>query len=276
MRNIERVTITIKKDLLNRVDRMIDGESVKNRSHAIEQLIQKSVSKADVNTALIMAGGEGADLGPITYEIPKPLIPVHGKPILEHQINMLKKNGIDSIFVAISKNQESIRDKFGDGSKHDVRIRYLIEEKPLGTAGALSIIKDKINSSFLMMNVDTLINPDIHEIFDFHKKQRTSATIVLATASDPTTYGVVRMRGEKVLEFVEKPKQAPSNLINAGMSIFEPDIFRYVSGKMMIKDLFQKLCKNGQLSGFLHDGQMFDVGTHEGYEKAIKQWKDVK
>ena len=274
--SIERITITIKKDLLKRIDRMIDGESVKNRSHAIEQLLQKSINKNDVNTALIMAGGEGADLRPITYEIPKPLIPVHGRPILEHQINMLKKNNIDNIFVAINKNQDSIRDKFGDGSKHDVRIKYLVEEKPLGTAGALSMIKDKINTSFIMMNVDTLISPDIHEVIDFHKKQRTAATIVLATASDPTSYGVVRMRGEKVLEFVEKPKQAPSNLINAGMTVFEPDVFRYVFGKMMIKDLFQKLCKENQLSGFLHDGPVFDVGTHEGYEKAIKQWKDVK
>ncbi|MBI4163087.1 MAG: ribbon-helix-helix protein, CopG family, partial [Candidatus Aenigmarchaeota archaeon] len=89
MSSIERVTITIKKDLLKRVDRLVDGEVVKNRSHAVEQLIQRSLSKADVDTALIMAGGDGTSLRPITYEIPKPMIPVHGKPILEHQINML-------------------------------------------------------------------------------------------------------------------------------------------------------------------------------------------
>lgn len=274
--NIERVTITIKKDLLKRVDRLVDGEVVKNRSHAVEQLIQKSLSRADVDTALIMAGGEGAALRPITYEIPKAMIPVHGRPILEHQIIMLKKNGIENMFLAINKDHEAIRNYFGDGSRLGVRIKYVVEEKPLGTAGALSMMKDKISTSFIMMNVDTLINPDVQEVVDFHRKQNASATLVLVTVSEPKEYGVVKMRGGRVVEFMEKPAHAESNLINAGICVIEPDVIKHVSGKMMVKDLFSRLCKESQLSGFVHDGPFFDVGTHEGYEKAIKLWKDVK
>jgi NDP-sugar pyrophosphorylase family protein len=272
---ISRVTITIKKDLLRRIDRLIDRETVKSRSHAIEQLLQRAISKTDINTALIMAGGDGASLRPITYEIPKSMIPVHGKPILEHQINMLKKNGITNIYLAINKKSESIRDHFGNGSKNGVNINYVVEDKPLGTAGALSLVRN-INSPFVMLNVDTLIDPDIHEIIDFHRKQNTPATVVLVTKSDPTNFGVVKMKGHQILEFDEKPKEASSNLINAGMCILEPSAIRHITGKAMIKDLFKKLCKENQLSGFVHDGDVFDVGTHSGYEKAIKEWKDVK
>ncbi|MBI4162358.1 MAG: nucleotidyltransferase family protein, partial [Candidatus Aenigmarchaeota archaeon] len=206
----------------------------------------------------------------------KPMIPVHGKPILEHQINMLKKNGIDNIFLAINRQHDAVRNYFGDGSKNRVRIKYVVEEKPLGTAGALSLVKDKIKNTFVMLNVDTLINPDIQEMADFHRKQNSAATVVLTTTSDPTSFGVVKMKGDKVLDFEEKPRTASSNLVNAGISIMDTKVFSLVSGKLMIKDLFEKLCKDGQLSGFLHDGEVFDVGTNQGYEKAIKQWKDIK
>jgi len=271
--SIERVTITIKKDVLKRIDNMVNKESVKNRSHAIEQLLQKAIGRTAVNTALIMAGGDGASLRPITYEISKAMIPVRGKPILEHQINMLKKNGIENIIIAINKKHEDVKNYFCDGSKHGVKIDYIVEERPLGTAGALSLLKDKLKSTFLMINVDTLIDPDIYEMVAFHQKHQSLATVVLATSPTPNNFGVVKMKGHQIINFSMRPKNAESNLVDAGVYIMEPDIIKYARKKMDRKDLFSELCLTGKLNGFLHDGKIFDIGTPAGYEKAIKEWK---
>ncbi|KKW35004.1 MAG: Nucleotidyl transferase, partial [Candidatus Uhrbacteria bacterium GW2011_GWC2_53_7] len=126
---IERVTITVKKDILRRVDSLVDGREIRNRSHAIETLIARSLSKTGLDTALVMAGGEGAHLRPVTYEIPKSLIPIRGKPILEHQINLLKRYDVTNIILAVDYMNEKIRQHFGDGRKFGVDITYVVENK---------------------------------------------------------------------------------------------------------------------------------------------------
>ena len=254
-----------------------DKENIRNRSHAIENLVLKAMHKTDIDTAVIMAGGDASGLRPITYEIPKPLIPIQGKPILWHQIRFLKKYNIDNIFVTIGEGYEKTKHYFGDGSKFGVNIDYIIEKKPLGTVGALRLLKNNISRTFLFLNVDTLMNPNISEAIDFHKKQNTTATVFLVTVDDPSDFGVAIMRGNSILEFVEKPHAPTSNLINAGFCIMEPDIFKFVPKKRcMIDELFKRLASLHKLSGFLHDGTIFDVGTPAGYEKAIKNWKPIK
>jgi len=273
--SVERVTITIKRDVLNKIDKMIDGKDIRNRSHAVENLILKSLGKK-LDTILILAGGEGTKLRPITYEIPKPLIPIHGKPILEHQINFLKKYGIGNILLSVGYMDDKIKEHFGSGSRLGVNINYIVEKKPLGTAGSLRLIKNYVRDSFAFLNVDTLMSPDIMEMYEFHKKEGTIATILLVTVDDPSLFGVAKMRGNRILGFVGKPslKRAPSRLIHAGFCIFEPEVIKFVPGeRFMIEDLFQKLAKKGEISGFIHDGPIFDVGTTEGYSKAIKNWK---
>ncbi|MFA4819909.1 MAG: sugar phosphate nucleotidyltransferase [Candidatus Aenigmatarchaeota archaeon] len=273
---VERVTITIKKDILRRIDSMVDGREVRNRSHAIENLLFKSLSKNGLDTALVMAGGEGVNLRPITYELPKPLIPIRGKPVLEHQINMLKRYDITNILLAVNYMGDKIREYFGDGKKFGVDITYITEDKPMGTAGPISLARDYISKNFVLLNVDTLMNPNIHEMYEFHKRNKKLATVLLTTTDDTTQFGVVKMRGNQVLKFVEKPsiKNAPSKLINAGLCIFDQSVVNLVpKRKMMIEELFSKLSRDEQLVGFLHDGTTFDVGTNKGYEKAIKEWK---
>ncbi len=273
---VDRITITIKKDMLRKIDSMVDRREIRNRSHAIENLLAKSLSKTGLDTALIMAGGEGAHLRPITYEMPKPLIPIRSKPILEHQINMLKRFDVTNILLAVDYMSEKIRDHFGDGKKFGVDITYIKEEKPMGTAGPISLAKDYISKSFLLLNVDTLMDPNVYEIYEFHKKHKKLATVLLTTAADPSHFGVVKMRGNQILKFVEKPKmkKAPSRLINAGLCIFDQSVVNLVPRRRtMIEELFSKLSKEEQLVGFLHDGTIFDVGTAEGYEKAVKEWK---
>lgn len=271
---IKRVTITVRPEILRKLDRMVDKTNVKNRSHAVEQLILRGMSKTDLDTVVIMAGGDGAKLRPITYEIPKPLIPVRGRPVLEHQINMLKKFDVRNVIIAAGENYERVREHFGNGSKFGINIDYIVENKPLGKMGALALLKGRIKNTFAVLNVDALINPDIPEIYNFHKKQQSLATILLANVQDPKDYGVVRMRGNQIVEFLDKPTNAPSNLVDASFYIFEPEVLKFINkGKLMTHDLFKTLAKKSQVSGFVHDGYLFDVATHDGYEKAIKEWK---
>jgi NDP-sugar pyrophosphorylase family protein len=128
-----------------------------------------------------------------------------------------------------------------------------------------------------MINVDTLLNPDIYEMSEFHKKQGTLATVLLSTVADTKNFGVAKMRGSMVVQFAEKPKTSTSNIINAGMCIFKPHVSDYVTRqKFMIEELFRKLAKEKQLSGYVYDGIVLDVGTREGYEKAISLMKGKK
>jgi len=271
---LKRVTITVKSDVLKRIDSMIDKKDIRNRSHAIEHLLKKSLNRTELDAVFIMAGGSGKALRPITYELPKPLIPIAGKPVLEHQINMFKKFGLDKFVVSINYMPEKVREYFGDGSKFNVSIKYIVEKNPLGTAGSLCLAKEYINGSFAMMNVDTLVKPDIYQMYEFHKKENSLATLLLASSHDPSSFGVAKMRGNKILEFSEKPKKAKSNLINAGFCIFDRSVMDMVpKRRFMIQDLFNRLSSNSQLSGFVHDTSIFDIGTNEGYGKAIKTWK---
>lgn len=263
---VERVTITIKQDLLRKIDEMVDGKGIRNRSHAIEKLIIDAVGK-ELDTALILAGGGNCI---------KSLIKIHGKHVLEHQLNMLKKYGIKKVILSIDHGYDEIKAYFGS-SFSGTDITYIVEESPLGSAGSISLARDYIKSTFAVLNVDTLINPVIPEIHDFHKKHGSLATVLLVTTADPTVFGAVKMSGNHILDFVEKPKMinAPSRLVNAGFCIFEPGIFGKIpKGRLMIESLFNKLANQGQLFGYVHDGLVFDVA--KDHSKAEKHWKDIK
>ncbi|MBI3190241.1 NTP transferase domain-containing protein [archaeon] len=271
---LKRVTITIKNDILKKLDKMIDGKNTRNRSHAVENLILRGMSKTDLDTVVIMAGGDGARLRPITYEIPKALIPVGGRPVLEHQINMLKKFDIRNIFLAVGDDYKKIFEYFGNGSRFGVNIEYVVEQKPLGKMGSLRLLKDRIRSTFAVLNVDTLINPNIPEIYDFHKRSEALATILLTSVKDPKDFGIVSMHGNQIVEFMDRPSTAPTNLADASFYVFEPDILKLVpKGKFMTDSLFDVIKKNGKVMGFMHDGFLFDVGIPDGYEKAIKSFR---
>ena len=269
--SLKRVTITIKHDILKKLDRMVDGKTTRNRSHAVENLILRGMSKTDLDTVFIMAGGDGARLRPITYEIPKALIPVGGRPVLEHQINMLKRFDIRNVFLSVGEDYKKIYEYFGNGSRFGVNIEYIVEQKPLGKMGALRLLKGRIRSTFAVLNVDTLIDPNIPEIYNFHKSSEAIATILLTSVKDPKDFGIVSMHGSQIIEFVSRPSSAPTNLADASFYILEPEVLKLVpKGKVMTDGLFSVLKKNGKVMGFMHDGFLFDVGTPYGYERAIK------
>jgi mannose-1-phosphate guanylyltransferase len=236
----------------------------------------------DIKKAVILAGGFGTRLKEITEQlgIPKPMIPIHGKPVLEHLVDFFKKFEINDIIFSIHYLPEKIKDYFGDGHKFNIKADYIMENEPLGTAGCLKLLKDKLTETFAMTNGDELKDFDLKEMLEVHRKNNALATIALWNVEDPSAYGVAKLDGDKILEFVEKPKkeEAPSNFINSGFYIIEPEVIDMVPEgfAMMEKDIFPKLAKMGKLCGYPFAGQWFDTGTEERYTKAQKEWKDLK
>ncbi|MBI5390168.1 NTP transferase domain-containing protein [Candidatus Woesearchaeota archaeon] len=275
----ERITLTLDKDLLNNIDKSVDGHQIKNRSHAIELLLMRSLDVNRPKTAFILAGGRGTRLKPLTDEIPKPLIPVHDKPLLQHALDLFRKHGITEIIIALGFKGEKIKEYFGNGKKFGMTITYVEESKPLGTAGPLLLAKDLLTSTFVMCNADELKEIDLIDMYHHHKETKGMATIALTTVEDPSMYGVAKLQGTKIMEFIEKPSKesAPSPFINAGLYMLEPEVLNMVPEgfAMMETDVFPKIAKEGKLFGYPFSGQWFDVGNLERYEKALKEWKDL-
>jgi len=274
----ERLTITLKKSLLSKVDRLIDGVHIRNRSHAIEHLITKSISPT-LAQAVILCGGKGLNMRPFTFEMPKGLFPVGGRPILEHIVELLVHYQIRDLIFSIGHLGEKIKDHFGDGKKFGVKITYVAESQEMGTGGALSLAKKYITTdTFLVIHGDTLVDIDISEMVSFHHDQEMLATIALTSVVDPSSYGEVVMQGSRILRFIEKPKKGKqrSQLINCGLYILEKGIFDYIPTKdaSHLEELFPKLASQRILAGFLFEGRWVDIGTPASYEQAIKLWSE--
>ena len=276
----ERISLTIDSSILEEIDRKIDGHRVKNRSHAVELTLMQSIGKDAPKTAVILAGGIGKRMMPLTLEMPKPLITIHDKTLLEHLFDLFKKYKIKNIILSIGYKRDKIKETIGNGKRFGVNVTYVEETKPLGTAGPLRKAKPYLNETFIVSNSDELKDFDLMDMYKFHKDNNSIATIALATIEDPSQYGVARLQGTKIIEFIEKPKKenAPSNLINSGIYIFEPEVLNYIKpGYAMLEtDVFPKLAKEGKLQGYAFSGQWLNTGTLEHYEKAIKEWKDIE
>lgn len=270
-----RISLTLNKNILDQVDSLVDSTKLRSRSHAVELLLSKALNMKKVEQALILAGGKGTRLRPLTYEIPKVMIPLKGRPFLEHLIEMLKDYEISDIILSVGYLKDQIKQHFGDGKKFGVRIKYLEEDVPLGTAGCLRLAKEKgfLKSTFVMMNGDEYKEVDLDDMFAFHKKQGVLGTIGLKTTDMPQHYGVAVMQGSKVLRFVEKPKEFVSNLFSAGIYILEPEVIELIpAGYTMVEqDLFPKLAEMHKLAGYLFKGKWYDLGTFERYEQAIRE-----
>lgn len=276
-RRRKRLTITLRGDLLSKVDNLIDGASIRNRSHAIEFLLNQTLLPA-VSQAVILAGGAGANLRPLTYEVPKTLIPVKGKPILEYTIELLKKHQIRDLILAIGHLGGKIRDHFGDGKRFGVKIHYSREAKPLGTAGALKLARKHLEeATFLVVHGDVLTKLDLGNLLTFHQSHGGLATMALAVVKDVSGVETVSLDGYKIKKFFRTPgeKKLKTGLVNAGIYVFQPEIFRFIPRfrTRMLEDVFPGLAKKGKLFGYPFSEPWYDVSTPESYEKAIKTWK---
>lgn len=274
----KKITITLREDILSRVDGTIDNKGIRNRSHAVEYLLWQAM-KPSIDKAYILAGGKGIKMKPFTEELPKPLLSIQGKPLLEYQIELLRNHDIRNIYILLGHLGEKIKYYFGNGRKFGVNISYIEQPKrEIGTGYALYLARDVFcNSPFLTLYGDMLIDINLKDFIDYYVRENSLATIALTSTQYPFPYGIASLRGSSIISFMEKPEQekTTSHVISAGLFCFSPKIFDHLSEKKNValeRHVFPALARDGKLSGYLFEGKWFDIGTPEIYAKAIKEW----
>ena len=219
---------------------------------------------------VILCGGKGTRLRPYTYSIPKPMLPLGKKPILEFVINNLKAHGFNDLLITLGYRKEQIMGYFGDGGKFGVKIKYFEEDvdKPLNTAGSILPAKKELkDDTFLVVMGDHLTSIDLRKFHDFHKKTPGIATIALKRTGVPLEYGVAHIdEKNRITKFEEKP--IVQNLINSGIYAFEPKIFNYINEyEDFARDVFPRLlAKKEIIDGFVFDDYWLDIGRTSDYE----------
>ena len=220
--------------------------------------------------AVILAGGLGTRLKPYTTVFPKPLMPIGESPILEIIVKQLKAKGFNEITLAVGHLSELIMAFFNNGSKYGLKIEYSKEEKKLGTAGGLGLLKNKLVDDFLVMNGDVLTGLDFSEFLEFHKKTGSIATIALNRRHVDIDFGVVELDENRALiGYIEKPKI--DYLVSMGVYAFNERILEFIPSHeyLDIPDLMKRLLSEGEkVNGFIHDGYWLDIGRPDDYIKA--------
>ena len=245
-----------------------------NKSHHVVDMffLNESEIAANLsNTFVIMAGREGKRLYPLTKNTPKPLLKVGNKPILEHIIERAKLQGFKNFIISVNYLADKIIKYFGDGSKWHVNINYLKEKSPLGTAGALSLLKPKPNNCFLVTNGDVLTEINYSELINFHSLHKAKATMAVQVYESQQPYGVVKTDGIKLVGFEEKP--ISRSHINAGIYVFEPTVLNHLANNQNcdIPALFNQLQKYKKRTIVypIHETWL-DLGRINDFKKAQK------
>jgi mannose-1-phosphate guanylyltransferase/phosphomannomutase len=225
--------------------------------------------------AVIMAGGEGSRLRPMTCDFPKPMVPIMNVPLMEHIINLLKEHGIYDIAVTLMYMPQKIKDYFGNGSNFGVNIHYFIEDVPLGTAGSVKNAEEFLDHPFVVISGDCLTNMNLKKAIEFHQEKKSIATVVLTRVDVPLEYGVVITDENHAIKgFHEKPSwgEVFSDMVNTGTYILQPEIFHYIKKGERLDfshDFFPKLLElNKPLFGYITDDYWCDVGDLQAYMQA--------
>jgi mannose-1-phosphate guanylyltransferase/phosphomannomutase len=229
--------------------------------------------------AVVMAGGEGSRLRPLTINRPKPMVPLVDRPVMAHIIELLKIHGITDIVITVQYLANVIQDHFGDGSSYGVHIEYSLEDQPLGTAGSVKNAEQLLKEPFIVISGDALTDFDLSKIIEFHNARGAMATITLTRVPNPLEYGVIIVDEHgAVKQFLEKPRwsEVISDTVNTGIYVLEPAVFKYIEkGKFTdwAKDVFpQMLRKDEPLFGYVAEGYWTDVGTIEEYIRASRDY----
>jgi mannose-1-phosphate guanylyltransferase len=227
--------------------------------------------------AVILAGGEGTRLRPLTLSLPKPVVPVVDRPFLRHQLDLLAKVGVREVIFSVAYRPERVRSVFGDGAAAGFRIRYAVEDTPLGTGGAVRNALDLLDERTIVFNGDVLTDVDLAAVVAEHEAQGAAATLVLTPVPNPAAYGLVETDGDgRVRRFLEKPdpSQITTDTINAGIYVLETSVLELIppaQNYSIERGFFPALLARGDLvRAHLHRGYWIDIGTPEKYRQVHK------
>jgi len=231
--------------------------------------------------AVILAGGSGTRLYPLTRKTTKCMLPVNGKPLLEHIIRYLASYGFKEIILTLGKKRKQIIDYFSNGSEFNVNLSYSIESRPLGTAGSFKNAKKCLRGTTLIIQGDNLTNFNLKNVIAFHRKRKAMVTIALKQVKDPSGYGIAVIdRQGRIMRFEEKPRHPFSKLVNSGIYVVEHSVLDHIPKGMMFdfsKDLFPKLLGSKfPVYGIKMKGYWFDIGTPASYRNANRYLQNLE
>ena len=225
--------------------------------------------------AIVLVGGEGTRLRPLTYSTPKPLLPIANQAFLERQLTWLAHYGVDEAVLSLGYLPDAFEAHFPEGRFGDLKLRYAVEDHPLGTAGAIRFAARGIEERIVVCNGDVLTTLDLDALVAFHDARGAEATIYLTQVSDPSAFGVVPTRDDgEVVAFVEKPPKgrAPTNWINGGTYVLEPSVLSRIPERLTVsieRETFPRmLAEPGLLYGYQSDAYWLDIGTPQKYLEA--------
>jgi len=232
--------------------------------------------------AILLAGGKGTRLRPLTVHTPKPIVPILNRPFLYYQIDLLKQvPEIDEVILSLNYQPRRIEEVFGDGEGLGVRLRYVVEPMPLGTAGAVRYAGDSLKESVVVFNGDVLTQVDLAAVLRLHRERKAKATIVLTPVENPRAYGLVETDAERnIRRFLEKPgeDEITCNTINAGIYVLEPDTFDRIpkdTAWSIERSFFPSLIERGEtFVAYVYDGYWIDIGTPAKYMQVHRDIMD--
>ena len=232
--------------------------------------------------AILLAGGKGTRLRPLTIHTPKPIVPIFNRPFLNYQIDLLKQvPEIDEVILSLNYQPRRIEEIFGDGSDLGIKIRYVVEPAPLGTAGAIKYAGDNLTESVVVFNGDVLTQIDLAAVIALHRSRQARATIVLTPVENPSAYGLVETAADgSITRFLEKPKpdEITTNNINAGIYVLEPDTFDRIPKDVawsIERSYFPSLIERGEtFVAYIYNGYWIDIGTPEKYTQVHRDIMD--
>jgi NDP-sugar pyrophosphorylase family protein len=232
--------------------------------------------------AILLAGGKGTRLRPLTIHTPKPIVPIFERPFLHYQLDLLKQvPEIDEVVLSLNYQPRRIEEIFGDGSEAGLNIRYVVEPAPLGTAGAVRYAGESLHESVVVFNGDVLTEVDLAAVIRLHRERKARATIVLTPVENPSAYGLVETDADgNVQRFLEKPgaDQITCDTINAGIYILEPDTFDRIpkdTAWSIERSFFPSLIERGEtFIAYVYQGYWIDIGTPEKYTQVHRDIMD--
>ena len=258
MRNKSRLTITLPQDVLEQVDGLVDGTEIRNRSHAIETLIRASLTPS-VSTAVILAGGREKQA------TPPALKKVNGKYVFVQLVDHLKSFGITDIVVCAGQHMAQLKKEFNDGSPLGVKVRYVAEERPMGTAGALKLAEPLLAAKpFIVLHGDIITDINIHEFVTFHQTAETLANIGVKPRMGEKKYGQAFIQGNKIIKFLQTGTTEGISIVNTGLYVLQPQVLeRIPAGKQasLESDVFPELAEARELSAFIFQGLWEEVSS---------------